>query len=52
MSDLGFKVKGAGGLHQNSLEIDLIIVSDRGVVKVIPLLLVPWKNIVQSHVLK
>ena len=24
-----FKVKGAGGLHQNSLEIDLIVVSGR-----------------------
>ena len=30
MSDLGFKVKGAGGLHQNSLEIDFMVVFDRG----------------------
>ena len=40
--------RGPGGLHQNSLEIDFIVVSDRGS-DIYQQLLVPWKNIVPSR---
>ena len=39
---------GEGGLHQNSLEIDFIVVSDGGG-NMYQILLVPWKNIVPSR---
>ena len=44
------QIKGAGGgvLHQNSLEIDFIVVSDGGG-NMYQMLLVPWKNIVPSR---
>ena len=38
---------GLGSLHQNSLEIEFRVVSDRGVIY--QLLLVPWTNIVPSR---
>ena len=36
-------------LHQNSLEIDFIVVSDIEGSDIYQLLLVPWKNIVPSR---
>ena len=42
---------GVGGLHQNTLEIDFIVVSDRGVEgsDIYQLLLIPWKKFVPSR---
>ena len=43
------RIKGAGGgLYEISLEIDFMIVSDRGSA-IYQLLLAPWKNIVPSR---
>ena len=39
-----------GGLHQNSLEIDFIVVSDGGG-NMYQMLLVPWKNIVPGYLI-
>ena len=41
-------LRGSGGLHQNSLEIDFIVVSDGGG-NMYQMLLVPWKNINPSR---
>ena len=45
-----FRLRGPGGLHQNYnyLEIDFIVVSDRGG-NMYQMLLVRWKNIVPSR---
>ena len=39
---------GGGGLHQNSLEINFIVVADGGG-NMYQMLLVPWKKIVPSR---